>query len=316
MALRVTAAASAAAALVLALATTASADVQVRRDLRPGDVVRTNGTALVVPAPGQFVTMQALLSDGTQTVTAETQRDGTVTLSEGGTEPDPILGPETPDEPPLGRAIPACDDGAYARRAFSWSSWKYIKWKSTFHWRFRASTTPGNVSVDNARDALRRAVWNIVDADNDCGLLDYVSATQYFDGDKPTSANISTDGLSCTTGDGISVVAFGRADDGRFATTCLWGTDDGGTYGRITSSDTRLNSDRYSWYGLRPSGCQSRYSIEAVMTHAFGHTFGLANVSPEADHGWLTMSGTINGACQESESTLGLGDVRGLQTLY
>jgi predicted Zn-dependent protease len=64
----------------------------------------------------------------------------------------------------------------------------------------------------------------------------------------------------------------------------------------------------------KPSTCSSRFSVEAVATHEFGHAFGLGHVS-ETYHPSLTMSSVIR-ACQGSESTLGLGDVRGLNALY
>ncbi|WP_338089092.1 matrixin family metalloprotease [Nannocystis pusilla] len=58
-----------------------------------------------------------------------------------------------------------------------------------------------------------------------------------------------------------------------------------------------------------------QFSVKAVMTHERGHTFGLGHVG-ESSHGDLTMSPTINGPCQDSESTLGEGDVAGLRALY
>jgi predicted Zn-dependent protease len=70
----------------------------------------------------------------------------------------------------------------------------------------------------------------------------------------------------------------------------------------------------YHFYVNKPSSCSNRYSIEAVATHEFGHAFGLAHVS-ETYHPSLTMS-TVIRSCQASESTLGLGDVRGLNALY
>jgi hypothetical protein len=55
--------------------------------------------------------------------------------------------------------------------------------------------------------------------------------------------------------------------------------------------------------------------LEAVLTHEAGHVFGLAHVG-ESRHGRLTMSPYIDGVCNNQESTLGLGDLRGLEALY
>ena len=58
-----------------------------------------------------------------------------------------------------------------------------------------------------------------------------------------------------------------------------------------------------------------KLSLEATMTHEAGHVFGLGHIG-ERRHGRLTMSPFLNGPCENSEATLGLGDVRGLEALY
>ena len=136
-----------------------------------------------------------------------------------------------------------------------------------------------------------------------------------FQGVTEDTPNISIDGHTCETSDGVNVVSFGRVD-GRRAVTCTWGYDDGGTFARITSSDTRLNEDLRWYIDVERGSCYDQFSIEAVMTHEFGHTFGLGDVGPEEDHAWLTMSPELNGKCQNSEASLGRGDVWGVQSLY
>jgi hypothetical protein len=105
------------------------------------------------------------------------------------------------------------------------------------------------------------------------------------------------------------VVGFGTPPSGYLGMTCWWTMS-----GIIFESDMRLNKAYYHFYVNKPSSCSNRYSIEAVVTHEFGHAFGLAHVS-ETYHPSLTMS-TVIRSCQASESTLGLGDVRGLNALY
>jgi hypothetical protein len=157
-------------------------------------------------------------------------------------------------------------------------------------------------------DALRRAAVNIVRGDNNCGLPDLISATHWYRGSTSMAPDI-TSGARCSGRDHWSTVGFGSLPRGVLAMTCWW------TYnGRVIEADIKLNKSYYGWYINRPSGCRSRWSIEGVATHEFGHVYGLGHVS-ESGHATLTMSTMIR-ACQSSETTLGLGDVVGLRSLY
>lgn len=91
--------------------------------------------------------------------------------------------------------------------------------------------------------------------------------------------------------------------------TCWW-TKGGST----VEADVKLNKNEYAWFISVPGSCHDSWSVEAAATHEFGHVFGLAHVS-EVQHPGLTMS-TVIKSCQDSEKTLGLGDVNGLQALY
>jgi len=321
-------AAVAAVAAGLALAAPAFAYDEIRTDLEPGDVVSDVGVGLVVPQPGRFTWATAELEDkGGQSLGALTQADGTVVLAsvgrEGGLLPgsEPLgglLGHAPAGAGPAAAAVsPAeCDDAAYSRMTWTFAdgSRRHPKWKSTHNWYFRASTTPSDNSVENVRAALVRAVTNITGSHNTCDLPDEVTASSAHQGDTTTGPNISTDGTKCTLPDHKSVVSFGTVPVGVLAVACTNGYYDGGTYATISDADVRINK-AYSWYAVKPSGCTTRWSIEGVMTHEFGHSFGVGHVS-EGEHGNLTMSTHMNGPCQNAESSLGLGDVNVLRLVY
>lgn len=75
----------------------------------------------------------------------------------------------------------------------------------------------------------------------------------------------------------------------------------------------KFNKVDYQWakYGWLNCFGAGMYSIRAVMTHEAGHIFGLSHVA-EAGHAHLTMSEAVPN-CDESQSTLGLGDILGLR---
>ena len=128
-----------------------------------------------------------------------------------------------------------------------------------------------------------------------------------YNGTTNKTANIGTNS-TCTSSDNTSVVDFGNLSALDLGYACWWyvGND-------TVSSDMRLNSTEYSW-AVNLNGCVAKYSVEDVATHELGHTFGLNDVS-ESPHPALTMS-AIMLPCQNAETTLGLGDVKGMEALY
>jgi hypothetical protein len=194
----------------------------------------------------------------------------------------------------------ACSDGAYTLNGH--------RLTKRFDWRFQASSRPKGFNAAGTAYALRRAAFNIVAGDNNCGLSDLISATHWYRGTTSRRPNISSGG-SCLSRDRVNTVGFGTLPSGYLGMTCWWIYD-----GRVVEADIKLNKAYYRWYINRPSGCYRKWSIEAAATHEFGHAFGLGHVS-EGQHASLTMSPIIK-ACQSSEKTLGLGDVVGLRALY
>jgi len=182
------------------------------------------------------------------------------------------------------------------------------KFTREYRWLFSAGTVPPGLDERAVEGSLRRAVQTITGSRNGCGLADLVGATSSYRGRTSARPNI-TDSSTCGTPDGKSEVGFGKLSSTDLGLTCFWTRN-----GHTVEADIKLNKAAYDWYVKRPAICSKSWSIEAVATHEFGHAFGLNHVSETTD-GALTMSPLIL-PCQHSETTLGLGDVRGLRALY
>lgn len=289
---------------MLAVAPVAAAPAATR-PLRPGDLVVDHGAAAVVPPRGIGVVAHVDRADGSsQTLSISTAANGTVRVDS--------LGQQQSSAPDAVASSPGpCQDGAFNLAEIGG---KHYKWFNTYNWRFNAGSTPSEVVVDNAESALRQATKNITQANDNCGLTDNISATQSYQGRTSQSTDINANGTCQSFQANQNVSGFGDLPAGVLGVTCTW-ADTSTTPATAVQSDMRLNKADFRWIVDIGSGCSNRWSVEAVATHERGHTFSLGHVN-EADHGNLTMSPFINGPCQNSESTLGLGDVRGLRQLY
>ena len=244
---------------------------------------------------------------GDVTPVVESLREGLVVVHPDGTQVwmDAVRGKGIPDTPGGAdtRSGPtsACSDSAYALYS--------NEWVDTLEWWFNSQSTPDGIDVESAKSALRDAATVVTHATNDCGLSDKISNTAAYQGTTSTSVNINSNS-TCSNGDGKSVVGFGNLASSTLAMACWWTNSKGHT----TEADIRFNKEEYNWTVSVPTGCTNKFVIKAVATHEFGHAYGLAHVSEPA-HGSLTMS-TLIMACQKSEATLGLGDLRGFEAKY
>jgi hypothetical protein len=199
-----------------------------------------------------------------------------------------------------GTSLPACSDRAYKLDG--------TKWTTPFRWRFQGPSTPKTLRRLAVQRRLVRAASTVASGRNRCGLVSHVSANQRYLGRTSAHPNIRPNG-SCGTPDGRNEVGFGTLPWEYMALTCYWSKN-----GSTIEADIMFNKTDYRWATRVKAGCSMTWDIQAVATHEFGHAFGLAHVK-EGLHGHLTMAPYIL-PCQNAESRLGLGDLRGMRALY
>jgi hypothetical protein len=262
-----------------------------------GSVITDHGVETVIPAPGEGSYVEALTTEGPQELQVTRYRNGTVELEHVGDETA-----EAQDELEIGVAGSSpgeCSDQAYTNAPY--------RVEFNLRWYFNRNTTPDELSSKSALSAIRRGTQNITDTQSKCRRADRVP--HFMDYEGFTSAH------ACPGhNDRMTVVSFGTLPQGTLAQTCtVYEIDD--HENRTKWSDILINKARYNWTTNPGARCESKYDLETVVTHERGHTFGLGHVS-EGSHGKLTMSERINGMCQSSERSLGLGDWRGLDRKY
>lgn len=285
----------------------------------PGDPIDDGPVGVFAPLPGNGVHIVAYGTEGISSLGAETSVAGVVTVYD--------IGPDVGGGTAGASATATGTDNGCTDDAFNLHRWK---WMNTFSWYFQRSSTPDEITQDNAESALKQATVNMTTADN-CGMLDQVSATHSYDGSPPSGAgdNIiiaeenGVKRVKCAANeDAHSVSRFGdlpvKAEGGtkNFAgVTCTFYTVVDNAVDRAKTSDMRLNKEDYQWVVNIGQNCSNKLHVESVATHERGHTFGIRHVG-EQNHGWLTMSESINAFCATSESTLGKGDILGLRQRY
>jgi hypothetical protein len=189
--------------------------------------------------------------------------------------------------------------------AYSLYSWR----KPSYSWSFQSSTTPSYLAsrtngVAIVADQLKRANTNIVTGRNACGRADYIAANFTYLGSTGRAPNISSS-ATCTGGNGYSSIGFGALPYPVAAMACAYRI----VNGVATEGDVKLSTG-VRW-ATSLSSCSNAYLIEPVMTHEFGHIYGLRHVTSSA----MTMYPSV-GKCRTGASTLGWGDLRGLERKY
>lgn len=262
----------------------------------------------VVPPAGEGVYAEIITTSGAQELGLRRQLDGAVELTHVGDELGAEGGAGT-EEAGTGTFRAAGREGC-ADPANTDLDHKVTE---TLEFGFRVSTTPRSLRRVAATNAIRRGAANVFDTRSNCHLGDRVPVAMTYGGKTGVPAQAGNG--PCGLNDGRSVVAFGNLRSGILAAACTISQGRPG-YDQVVSADIKINRADFRWTNTPNSrSCQGAYDVEAVMTHEWGHVFGLGHVL-EDNHRNLTMSPGINGPCQASERSLGRGDVLGFGDKY
>ncbi|WP_344688533.1 matrixin family metalloprotease [Blastococcus jejuensis] len=276
-----------------------------------GRLVTGEGVGVRVPPAGQATSIHALEVDGEVVLQVRHETDGRVTglLS--------VLGPENaPDQAGIitqdmvgGQA--ACSDRSFT----SYGS----KESDDRLWYYNSDTDPtvGSPAALYHERGVTSAVVNLLAGYNDCGLAGGFRASQTYLGNTTARSNISSDS-TCNGLDGVNVVDWGSINNAdHLGLTCRYDfLLDLPGYEEIIEADIKIGNKHSYLAALPTSACENSYDVMALMTHEWGHAFGLGHTpDPAADHRQQTMNPYLT-ACSTFQRTLGRGDWTGMNTVY
>jgi hypothetical protein len=162
-------------------------------------------------------------------------------------------------------------------------------------------------------DNLRAAVNNMINGINNCGYAENVwTASAAYQGDTSRYANIDeSNHCSSNWPDGQSTLSWLTFDDHSIlASTCINKVDVFGTK-FFNEVDTAISKGT-GLVTTFPQPCNnSYYDLQTVMTHEWGHGYGLAHESSGPDE---VMYPYVSPCALRRH--LGKGDYNGMASLY
>lgn len=209
---------------------------------------------------------------------------------------------------------PACTETGVAYLNFVWNK--------TLQWYYNQSTVSrAGLNGPTTLTSIRAANTNMTNGVNNCGwpqanFGSYIGGVPLgaYQGTTSKYANIDSSGdITSNFPDGQNTVSWGpfnNTEEGTLAITAFDYNTGGNQF--AIEADTYLGSNRGLVTSYSPL-CTDSYDLESVMTHEWGHAYGLDHVTSSADADEVMYE--YSTACALRRH-LGEGDYEGMASLY
>lgn len=259
-----------------------------------GREIRHGAVGVLVPDAGLRVIAASTPAPGGEHATLDVahEEDGSVVV--------------TREDESTARAIPAVPGDPCATTAY-----EIFGFRATANpvWRYNGAGAPAKVAA-TAAASLVAGANDMASGRNSCGATANPAIAHQYAGTTASTPDMTP--TTCTTLDTDNVIGWGTLSTA-LATTCVWTHLEPGL-DRMGGADVMFSVDTKWTTTTLP--CVNAYDLESVAAHEWGHVFGLNHVPEALKTSTQTMSETIDLPCDDSQRTLGTGDLAGMVHLY
>jgi hypothetical protein len=198
---------------------------------------------------------------------------------------------------------PACKDRTFHLEGH--------RWATSLRYRVALSHAPERYHHRTLVRQIKAADVNMRKGRNTCGKPHLRTPVGRYLGHSAIQPNIKPSGgsIRCGAYNTRNVVGFGSLPGGLLGWTCYWYLN---RSGRMGAADIMIDTGNALSTHL-PSPCTNTWDLEGIVTHEFGHAYGMAHTGP--GHAHLTMQHAAT-PCSTYARTLGLGDWLGMKKMY
>ncbi|WP_151081579.1 hypothetical protein [Nocardioides cynanchi] len=198
---------------------------------------------------------------------------------------------------------PACHDRTFHLEGH--------RWATSLRYRVALSNAPRRFHHRILTRQIKAADVNMRSGRNTCGKPHLRTPVGHYLGHTSARPNIKpgTSGIKCGAYNTHNVVGFGRLPGGLLGWTCYWYLN---RTGHMGAADIMLDTGKALTTKL-PSPCTNQWDFEGIVTHEFGHAYGMGHTG--SGHSHLTMQHAAT-PCSTYARTLGIGDWLGMKKMY